>query len=202
MPTDRPYFLHPQGLVDSGAQVGDGTRVWAFAHVTSGAVVGRDCNLCDHTFLESGVILGDRVTVKTGVYLWTGVVVEDDVFIGPGAGFGNDRTPRSKRQPPRWARTLLKKGCSIGTNAVCVPGITVGRWAMVGAGAVATRDVPDFALVVGNPARQTGWVCICGHRLPDVTGPRATAAPGTHSCGNCGERFELGPASVVHLGRD
>jgi acetyltransferase-like isoleucine patch superfamily enzyme len=162
--TNAPFF-HPQALVDPGAVIGPGTRVWAFAHVVRGARIGADCNLCDHTFVEGGVTLGDRVTVKCGVSLWDGVVVEDDVFIGPGAMFTNDPRPRSRQRLPAYRRTVLRAGCSIGAGAIILPGLTVGRWAMVGAGAVVTRSVPDFALVRGNPARQGDWVCRCGEKL-------------------------------------
>lgn len=157
--------IHPAALVDPGANIGHWTRVWAFAHVVRGAVVGEDCNLCDHTFVEGKVRIGNRVTLKCGVYLWDGLVLEDDVFVGPGAVFTNDLRPRSRCVPREYPTTLLKQGCSIGAGAVILPGLTIGRWAMVGAGAVVTRDVPDFALVAGNPARHRGWVCRCGRKL-------------------------------------
>jgi UDP-2-acetamido-3-amino-2,3-dideoxy-glucuronate N-acetyltransferase len=157
--------IHAHALIDEGAVIGPGTRVWAFAHVLSGAVIGADCNICDHTFIEGKVTLGDRVTVKCGVYLWDGVTVEDDVFIGPAAVFTNDRRPRSRRRPAEFSQTLLCRGASVGAAAVLLPGIQIGRWAMVGAGAVVTRSVSDHALVLGNPARPKGWVCRCGERL-------------------------------------
>lgn len=183
---DPAARIHAHALVDEGAVVGPGTRVWAFAHLLPGAVVGADCNICDHTFIEGKVTLGDRVTVKCGVYLWDGVTAEDDVFIGPVAVFTNDLRPRSKQYPwlkagPRadaptaeFARTLLCRGASIGAGAVLLPGIRIGRWAMVGAGAVVTRSVPDHALVLGNPARFQGWVCRCGERL-SLSGEGAAA---------------------------
>jgi len=149
-------FIHPQALCES-AQVGDGTRVWAFAHVLAGAVVGRDCNLCDGVFVENDVRIGDRVTVKCGVQLWDGVTLEDDVFVGPNATFTNDAFPRSRRRPSAFLRTTVERGASIGANATILPGITIGRGAMVGAGAVVTRSVPRWAIVAGNPARITGY---------------------------------------------
>ena len=155
---------HPQALVDSGAIVGAGTRVWAFAHVCEGAVIGTDCNLCDHTFFENGVHLGHRITIKCGVYLWNGITIEDDVFVGPGVAFINDFKPRSKKYPAKFAPTLLRQGCSVGANATLLP-VTIGHWAMIGAGSVVTRDVPDYALVLGNPAKRVGWVCRCGEKL-------------------------------------
>lgn len=181
--SDPQAFIHPRAEVDSGVQVGPGTRVWAFAHLVTGCVVGADCNICDHTFVEGGVRLGDRVTLKCGVYLWDGVVVEDDVFIGPAAVFTNDLRPRSRRRPDEYLRTVLRHGCSLGANCTILPGVTIGRWAMVAAGAVVTRDVPDFALVKGNPARFHRWICRCGEKLPDPSGR-------TLAC-SCGKSYQL-----------
>lgn len=179
----KPYFMHPLGVVDEGAIIGAGTKVWAFAHVVKGAVIGEDCNLCDHTFIEGNVKIGHRVTLKCGVYLWDGVTVEDDVFIGPGALFTNDPRPRSKKYPVEYARTVLRQGCSIGAGAIILPGITIGCWAMIAAGAVVTRTVPDHALVVGNPAKPAGWVCRCGQKLVFVEGETATC--------RCGRTYRL-----------
>jgi UDP-2-acetamido-3-amino-2,3-dideoxy-glucuronate N-acetyltransferase len=151
------FFVHPHGLCES-KNVGSGTRVWAFAHVLSGARIGRDCNLCDGVFVENDVVIGDRVTVKCGVQLWDGLRLEDYVFVGPNATFTNDRLPRSKQYPVRLATTVVREGASIGANATILPGVTIGIRAMVGAGAVVTRDVPANAIVVGNPARITGYV--------------------------------------------
>ena len=137
--------------------MGAGTRVWAFAHVLPGAVIGADCNLCDHTFIENDVRIGDRVTIKCGVQVWDGVTLEDDVFVGPNVTFSNDPFPRSRHQPEKFARTLVRKGASIGANATILPGLTIGERAMIGAGAVVTRDVPPLAIVTGNPARIVGY---------------------------------------------
>lgn len=153
----KAYFAHPHAIVETSS-VGKGTRIWAFAHLLPGAVIGEDCNLCDHTFFENDVRLGDRVTVKSGVQLWDGITLEDDVFVGPNATFTNDPFPRSKQYPESFARTLVRKGASIGANATILPGLTIGQFAMVGAGAVVTKDVPPYAIVVGNPARITGYV--------------------------------------------
>jgi UDP-2-acetamido-3-amino-2,3-dideoxy-glucuronate N-acetyltransferase len=144
-------FIDERAHVES-EHIGPGTRIWAFAHVMPGARIGADCNVCDHTYIEADVVIGDRVTVKSGVYLWDGLRVEDDVFLGPQATFTNDPFPRSK-QPFDCPITTIRQGASIGAGAIILPGITVGRQAMVGAGAVVTRDVPDFAVVAGNPAR-------------------------------------------------
>lgn len=151
------YFKHPAAIVET-EHVGPGTRIWAFAHVLGGAVIGRDCNICDHVFIEGDVRVGDRVTVKCGVQLWDGVTLEDDVFIGPNATFTNDAFPRSRRYPERFAKTTIRQGASIGANATILPGITVGRQAMVGAAAVVTFDVPPYAIVAGNPAQVRGYV--------------------------------------------
>lgn len=150
-------FIHEKAIVES-SRIGEGTRVWAFAHVLPGAVIGQECNICDHVFVENDVVVGDRVTVKSGVQLWDGVRLEDDVFVGPNATFTNDRFPRSKRYPDAFPVTTVRRGASIGANATLLPGITIGQGAMVGAGAVVTKDVPPHAVVVGNPARITGYV--------------------------------------------
>ena len=151
------FFVHPDGKVEA-CDIGAGTRVWAFAHILEGARIGADCNICDHTFIEGGAVVGDRVTVKCGVQLWNGVTLEDDVFVGPNATFTNDVFPRSRRRPAEIARTLVRRGASIGANATILPGVTIGRGAMIGAGAVVVADVPANAKVVGNPGSIIGYV--------------------------------------------
>ena len=151
------HYQHPQAIVET-KRIGKGTRVWAFAHVLPNAVVGEDCNICDHVFIENDVRVGNRVTIKCGVQLWDGVTLEDDVFVGPNATFTNDPFPRSRKHPVEFPRTVVRRGASIGANATILPGLTIGQNAMVGAGAVITRDVPPNAIVVGNPARIVGYV--------------------------------------------
>lgn len=151
-----PAFIHPTSDVQSDA-IGDGTRVWQFCVVLPEATIGRDCNICAHVLIENDVRIGDRVTVKSGVQLWSGLVLEDDVFVGPNVTFTNDLRPRSKQYPEQFARTVVKRGASIGANATILPGVTIGEQAMIGAGAVVTRSVPDYATVVGNPATIIGY---------------------------------------------
>jgi UDP-2-acetamido-3-amino-2,3-dideoxy-glucuronate N-acetyltransferase len=153
------FFQHDSAIVETNS-VGEGTRIWAFAHVLPGAVIGRDCNLCDHTFIENDVIVGDRVTIKSGVQLWDGVRLENDVFVGPNATFTNDIFPHSKHRlkPDEMRATLVKRGASIGANATILPGVVVGERAMIGAGSVVTHDVPPNAVVTGNPAKIVGYV--------------------------------------------
>lgn len=151
------HFVHPNGLCES-PNIGEGTRIWAFAHVLPNARIGSGCNICDGVFIENDVTVGNNVTVKCGVQLWDGVTLEDDVFVGPNATFTNDLRPRSKVYPEAFLRTVVEKGASIGANATILPGVRIGRNAMVGAGAVVTRSVPPNAVVVGNPAKIVGYV--------------------------------------------
>jgi UDP-2-acetamido-3-amino-2,3-dideoxy-glucuronate N-acetyltransferase len=169
------YSVHPAGICETG-KVGARTRIWAFAHVLPGAVIGSDCNICDHVFIENDVVLGDRVTVKSGVQLWDGVQLGDDVFVGPNATFSNDRFPRSRQRPAEFARTIVRNGASIGANATILPGLTIGLNAMVGAGAVVTKDVPANAVVYGNPARIGGYA-----RADRPATPALTARPSNTS---------------------
>jgi len=146
--------IHPLADVKS-LNIGKDTRVWQFSVIFENAKIGENCNICAHTLIENDVVIGNNVTIKSGVFLWDGICVEDDVFIGPNATFTNDIMPRSKIYPDVFSGTTLKKGASIGANATILPGITIGCKAMVGAGAVVTKDVPDYAVVVGNPAKIT-----------------------------------------------
>jgi acetyltransferase-like isoleucine patch superfamily enzyme/dTDP-4-dehydrorhamnose 3,5-epimerase-like enzyme len=159
------FFQHEHALVESSV-IGDGTRIWAFAHVLPGARLGSDCNICDHVFIENDVVIGDRVTVKCGVQIWDGTDIGDDVFIGPNATFTNDRWPRSRKWPDGFPRLTLQAGASIGANATLLPGITIGRHAMIGAGAVVTRSVPPYAVVTGNPGRIVRYATKSGGSAP------------------------------------
>jgi len=171
-------FIHPTALVESDS-VGEGTRIWAFCNLLEGSTIGKDCQICDRVFIENGATLGDRVTVKCGVSIWTGITIEDGVFVGPDVVFTNDPRPRSGRHLGRYPETRICRYASLGGGAIILPGLTVGEYALVGSGAVVTRDVPPHALVLGNPARQNGWVCVCGATLDGT------------SCKTCGRRYEM-----------
>lgn len=145
-------FIHPTADVQS-SNIGEATKVWQFSIILEGAVIGNECNICSHCFIENDVRVGDRVTIKCGVQLWDGIRLADDVFVGPNTAFTNDRFPRSKIYPEQFSQTVVEKGASIGANATILPGITIGRGAMVGAGSVLTKDVPAGELWMGNPAR-------------------------------------------------
>ena len=161
-----PYYAHPSAIIDEGAQIGEGTRIWHFCHVSEGAVLGNNCILGQNVFVANGVRLGNGVKVQNNVSIYTGVTCEDEVFLGPSMVFTNVINPRSfVERKTEFRPTLVKRGASIGANATILCGITLGQYCMIGAGAVVTRDVPDFALVTGVPAQQTGWVSRLGHRL-------------------------------------
>jgi len=151
------FFKHELSDVRSSA-IGHDTRIWQYAVVLEGARIGSNCNINCHTFIENDVVIGDNVTVKSGVYIWDGIRVENDVFIGPNVTFVNDKFPRSRKYPARFIGSHVMKGASIGAGATILGGITIGRFSMVGAGAVVTKDVPDFALVYGNPSKIKGWM--------------------------------------------
>ncbi|HEV7937386.1 MAG TPA: WxcM-like domain-containing protein [Solirubrobacteraceae bacterium] len=181
----RDPFIHERALCESD-QIGPRSRIWAFTHILPGARIGADCNICDYVFIEDGVVIGDRVTVKSGVQLWTGVELEDDVFIGPNATFTNDPLPRSRRWLSEHPSTVVRAGASVGASATILPGIEIGRGAMVGAGAVVTHPVPPHAIVIGNPARIKGYIQTEGSvaRAPSPSngkaGRTALGVPGVH----------------------
>lgn len=156
-------FIHPNAIVETSS-IGENTRIWAFVHISDNVTIGENCNICDHCFIEKGVILGNEVTVKSGIYIWEGVTIEDNVFLGPNVVFTNDIRPRSKQfiEP---VPTLIRKGASIGANSTVLAGITIGKYAMTGIGSVITKNVPDHALVYGNPAKIKGWVDEEGNKL-------------------------------------
>lgn len=194
---NQSFFVHPQALVET-KQIGARTRIWAFAHVMEGARLGADCNICDHAFVESGVVLGNNVTVKNGVAIWHGVTIEDNVFLGPNCVLTNDPNPRAyiKKAEHALTETVIRNHATIGANATIVCGLTIGRYAFIGAGATVIRSVPDFALVVGNPARQTGWMCVCAYRL---AAPVAMEINQRTICDRCKRSFVKAPEGLALL---
>ena len=162
------FFKHEQAIVHPGAKIGEGSRVWANANILEGAVIGEHCNICDGCYVERGALIGDHVTLKNGVAVFDGVTLEDDVFVGAGVAFINDRNPRSNRKDA-WVleKTQVQKGATIGANATVMCGVTIGTYAVVGAGCVVTKDVKDHTIVVGNPSRAVGYACCCGRSLND-----------------------------------
>ena len=177
------YFAHESSYIDDGAVIGEGTRIWHFCHVMPGAVIGQRCNLGQNVVVMPGTRLGNNVKVQNNVSIYQGVELEDDVFCGPSCVFTNVTNPRSHvSRKSEYRRTLVRRGASIGANATIVCGVTLGRYSFIGAGAVVTSDVPDFALMVGVPARRVGWMCQCGIRLRIENG-RAT-------CAACGAAYQ------------
>lgn len=166
MPENKNYFSHETAVIDEGCQIGAGTKIWHFSHIMPGCIIGENCNIGQNVVISPQVELGRNVKIQNNVSIYTGVVCEDDVFLGPSMVFTNVVNPRSAvNRKNEYARTLVKKGASIGANATIVCGHDIGRFAFIGAGAVVTRNVPDYALVVGNPARQSGWMSEYGHKL-------------------------------------
>jgi len=178
-------FVHETAVVDDGVEIGEDTKVWHFVHVSEGARIGARCVLGQNVFVGKGVPIGDGVRIQNNVSVYSGVVVEDDAFLGPSCVFTNVVNPRSNvERKDQFAPTRVGRGATVGANAVVVCGHHLGEWCMVGAGAVVTRDVPDHALVVGNPARRMGWVCRCGVRLPDGSGQSV-------ACAECGVGYRI-----------
>lgn len=183
----KGVFIHPTAVVEEGASIGDGTRVWHFVHVRRGARIGRNCNIGKDVYIDVDVVIGDNVKVQNFATIYRGVVIEDDVFIGPHVTFTNDLYPRSFSTDWKPVPTLVKKGASIGANATIVCGVTIGEYAMIGAGAVVTKDVPPFGLVYGNPAKLRGFVCYCGRPLRDGDKVEETGVYVRFKCKSCGK---------------
>ena len=195
---ERAYFVHDSAYVDEGAEVGAGTKIWHFSHVMKGARIGQRSIIGQNVNVDSGTVIGNNVKIQNNVSVYTGAVIEDDVFLGPSCVLTNVSNPRSQvNRHSLYESTQLKRGCTIGANSTIVCGVTVGRYAFVGAGAVVTKDVPDFALVVGNPARQVGWMSRHGHRL------QAPDAEGVMRCPESGYRYrEVEPGLLRCLDLD
>ncbi len=194
---DVSYFAHPSAIVDDGCEIAQGTKIWHFSHIMRGARVGARCNIGQNVVISPGCIVGNGVKIQNNVSVYTGVEVEDDVFLGPSMVFTNVINPRAFiERKEEYRRTLVRRGATIGANATIVCGVTLGRYCLVGAGAVVTRDVPDFAIVYGNPARLRGWACICGITLRT---PSSAGAPRDIQCEACGKRYRLDPAGCQEL---
>lgn len=162
----KDYSVHPSAIVDEGCEIGKGTKIWHFSHIMPNCKIGENCNIGQNVVVSPEVILGNNVKVQNNVSIYTGVICEDDVFLGPSMVFTNVTNPRSAvNRRGQYAKTTVKRGASIGANATIVCGHDIGRFAFIGAGAVVTKHVPDYALVVGNPAKQIGWMSEFGHRL-------------------------------------
>lgn len=188
------YSAHPTAVVDEGCDIGEGTKIWHFSHIMPGCTIGTRCNIGQNVVVSPEVVLGNNVKIQNNVSIYTGVECQDDVFLGPSCVFTNVINPRSAvARKDEYRKTIVKKGASIGANATIVCGHNIGEYAFIGAGAVVTKEVPAYALVVGNPARQMGWMSRNGHKLAFDTGGLAT-------CPETGERYQLKDKAVSFLG--
>lgn len=185
------YFAHATAVIDEGSQIGEGTKIWHFSHIMTGSVMGKNCNIGQNVVISPEVVLGNNVKVQNNVSLYTGVTCEDDVFIGPSAVFTNVFNPRSAiARKDQYRKTIVRKGASIGANATIVCGYEIGAYAFIGAGSVVTKHVPAYALVTGNPGRQTGWMSEYGHKLH-------FDASGIAFCAESGEKYVLQHHKVI-----
>lgn len=189
----KTYFAHPTAVIDEGCIIGEGTRIWHFSHVMPNCRLGKNCNLGQNVVVSPDVVLGQNVKVQNNVSIYTGVICDDDVFLGPSMVFTNVINPRSAvNRKSEYARTFVGKGATIGANATIVCGHDIGKYAFIGAGAVVTKTVPDYALVVGNPSRQMGWMSEFGHRLEFNTSGHAV-------CKESGQEYKLENNAVVRI---
>lgn len=187
------FTAHPTAVIDEGCEIGEGTKIWHFAHIMSNCKIGKNCNLGQNVVVSPDVVLGNNVKVQNNVSIYTGVICEDDVFLGPSMVFTNVINPRSAvNRRGQYAKTTVKKGASVGANATIVCGNDIGKFAFIGAGAVVTKSVPDYALVIGNPARQTGWMSEYGHKL-------LFDSKGTATCPESNEKYTLQNGKVIKV---
>lgn len=194
--SDMTYFAHPSSYIDEGCTIGAGTKIWHFSHIMSGCRIGEDCNIGQNVVISPDVVLGRNCKIQNNVSVYTGVRCEDDVFLGPSMVFTNVLNPRSAvSRKNEYRETILKKGCSVGANATIVCGHTLGEYCLIGAGSVVTKDVPAYALMVGNPARQKGWVSRHGEKL-------TFKQDGIAVCPATGERYQLDQNNTVRLIND
>lgn len=190
---EKDFFVHSSSIIGNNAQVGNDTKIWHFSHIMSDCVIGNNCNIGQNVVVSPNVILGNNVKVQNNVSIYTGVICEDDVFLGPSMVFTNVINPRSAiKRKSEYKRTLVKKGASIGANATIVCGNDIGEYAFIGAGAVVTKEIKPYALVVGNPSKQIGWVSEYGHRLVFDVGNKAI-------CKESGQEYILNKESVVRI---
>lgn len=188
-----PYFVHESSYADEGCEIGAGTKIWHFSHVMAGARIGERCNIGQNVVISPQVTIGNNVKIQNNVSVYTGVILEDDVFCGPSMVFTNVVNPRSHvSRKDEYRQTLVKRGASLGANCTVVCGNTIGAYAFVGAGAVITKDIPDYALVVGNPGRVSGWVCECGVKLA-----LGAAVPAQVTCTACQRRYVAAGLSLA-----
>jgi UDP-2-acetamido-3-amino-2,3-dideoxy-glucuronate N-acetyltransferase len=193
MAEEKKYYAHPTAVIDEGCEIHAGVKIWHFSHIMPHCIIGENCNIGQNVVISPEVVLGKNVKVQNNVSIYTGVTCEDDVFLGPSMVFTNVTNPRSAvNRRGQYAKTLVKKGASIGANATIVCGHDIGKFAFIGAGAVITKDVPDYALVIGNPGRQTGWMSEYGHKLNFDKSGLAT-------CPESGEKYKLQNGHVVKL---
>lgn len=192
--TEQRFFAHETAVIDDGASIGSGTRIWHFSHVMPDAVIGENCNLGQNVVVSPGCRIGANVKIQNNVSVYTGVILEDDVFCGPSMVFTNVINPRSHiARKDEYRETRVGRGASIGANATVICGVSLGRYSFIGAGAVVTRNVPDYGMIVGNPGRLKGYVCYCGHKL-DLP---VSGAGGSAVCGECHREYVRNNGSVV-----
>lgn len=193
MAEEKKYYAHPTAVIDEGCEIHAGVKIWHFSHIMPNCIIGENCNIGQNVVISPDVVLGKNVKVQNNVSIYTGVTCEDDVFLGPSMVFTNVTNPRSAvNRRGQYAKTVVKRGASIGANATIVCGHDIGKFAFIGAGAVVTKNVPDYALVIGNPARQTGWMSEYGHKLTFNQSGLAT-------CPESGEKYKLEKGYVVKL---
>jgi UDP-2-acetamido-3-amino-2,3-dideoxy-glucuronate N-acetyltransferase len=198
--SSKPYFAHETAVVDQPCEIGSGTKIWHFSHIMKDSKIGERCNIGQNVVISPGCVVGNNAKIQNNVSIYTGVILEDDVFCGPSMVFTNVINPRAHiERKDEYKRTLVCRGASIGANTTIVCGVTLGRYCFIGAGAVVTRDVPDYAVVYGNPARLKGWVCYCGELLDMGADQPATARGG---CARCSRQYERNGTRVVEVADD
>ena len=199
-PAEKAYFAHETACIDDGTTIGAGTKIWHFSHIMPDSTIGERCNIGQNVVVSPGCHIGNNVKIQNNVSIYTGVILEDDVFCGPSMVFTNVINPRSHvERKSEYQQTLVKVGASIGANATVVCGYTLGAYCFIGAGAVVTRDVPDFALIVGNPGRLRGFVCYCGEKLPLDTDAHSSAEC---VCSACGKQYRKSGIEVQMLEKE